>query len=404
MSTSVELRQQRARVVDSMRALIEAAETDNRDLTGEEQQTYARQETEFRELTGRIERTEFIEQRDAERAQPINPANPGAQQPDADTQKRARRDAFVAWMRRCMAQLNAQTRALVENTAGEILVPEDLEAELYRTTPQLVVLRQLASRRTTGSDRVRRRSLDEVKVGWGKLETGTPLTDSMPSTPGEDWTYVEDLYGLAKIGEDELMDTDANLEAFVMDSFARAIAETEEVAFAVGTGHAAKQPIGLFDPQGGVQTVTGSSATYAAADAVKLVDDLKKLYYAVPAFYRRGGAYLMSSATELIIATAKASTGEYLWQPSVQAGRPNSFAGFAVYNVEAIPAPAANKKIAAFGDLNAAYRIYDRIGVTMQRLNELYAEAGMVGFKVHVRVGGDVVRPDAVRILTTAAS
>ncbi len=35
----------------------------------------------------------------------------------------------------------------------------------------------------------------------------------------------------------------------------------------------------------------------------------------------------------------------------------------------------------------------------MQRLNELYAEEGMVGFKFRKRVGGDVVRPEALRIL-----
>jgi len=32
-------------------------------------------------------------------------------------------------------------------------------------------------------------------------------------------------------------------------------------------------------------------------------------------------------------------------------------------------------------------------GITIQRLSELYAEAGLVGFKVHARVGGYPIRP-----------
>jgi len=32
----------------------------------------------------------------------------------------------------------------------------------------------------------------------------------------------------------------------------------------------------------------------------------------------------------------------------------------------------------------------------LQRLDELYAEAGLVGFKVHKRVGGGPIRPAAM--------
>ena len=39
--------------------------------------------------------------------------------------------------------------------------------------------------------------------------------------------------------------------------------------------------------------------------------------------------------------------------------------------------------------------IVDRAGIGIQRLDELYAEAGLVGFKVHKRVGGGVYRPAA---------
>lgn len=411
MPTSIELRQQRARVVESMRAITERAEGENRNLDASERESYDRGETEFRDLTERIVRAEAIETAEAENARSLHDAGlPGGRQP-ADGEQRddgaQRRSAFLQFVRRGLGALAPEQRALVENAAGEILVPEDLEAEILRELPNQTVIRSLASRRPTSSNRIRRRSLSEVAVGWGKLETNEQtLSDSMPDTPEEEWTYIEDLYGLAKVGEDEFDDTDANLEAFIRDSFGRAIGEAEDTAFTVGTGHSGRMPVGIFSPAGGVQSKVSTATTYDTTQGNApsvLVDDLKGLIYAVPAQYRRNGAFLLSSTTELFVSTVKDGNGRYLWEPNTQAGRPNTFLGYAIHNQEDIPSIAADRAIAAFGDINAGYRVYDRQGMTLQRLNELYAEDGMVGFKVRFRVGGDVVRPNALRLLKTKA-
>ncbi|MEV7268411.1 phage major capsid protein [Micromonospora aurantiaca] len=406
MPRSVELRQQRARVVESMRALNERAEGENRDLNAEEQQQYDRHRDDFNSLNSRIARAEELEQREAEESRPVGGAggdpDGGAGGGRAGGEERSRqvRAAFANWLRRGRGGLSREERALVENAQGEILVPEDLEAEIIRSIPDLTVIRQLASRRPTSSNRVRRRSLAEVSVGWGKLETGTALNDSMPGNPDQDFTYIEDLYGLAKIGEDELDDTDVNLEAMVSDSFSRAIAEAEDTAGAVGTGHANQQPVGIFDPAGGVALFNAGQPAGITAD------DITRMPYQVKAQYRRNGVWLMASTTELAVALLKDANGQYLWQPSLQAGRPNTLRGFAVYNQEDIPAigaAGAARRVASFGDVNAGYRLYDRRGMTVQRLNELYAEEGMVGFKARYRVGGDVIRPEALRILQVPA-
>jgi HK97 family phage major capsid protein len=404
MPSSVELRQQRARVVESMRAISEAAEAENREdhnLTAEERESYDRHEADFTSLTERIGRQEAQEQREAEQAQPLHSRQ--ADRPDTpegpEERGNAQRAAFADFIRRGVSRMAPEQRALVENSDGQVLVPEALEADILRSLPAVTVMRDLASTRTINTDRVRRRSFDEVSVGWGKLETSEQtLTDSMPDKPTDEYTYVEDLYGLAKIGEDEFDDSDVNLEAYVRDSFTRATGEAEDTGFVVGTGHSKHQPVGLFTAGGGVDTISSGAAGKVS------IDDLKALIYAVPAQYRRNGSFLMASTTELAISQLKDDNGQYLWQPSVQAGRPNTFLGRALNNQEDIDAVAAGKSVAAFGDYNAAYRIYDRLGMTVQRLVELYAEDGMIGFKVRRRVTGDVVRADAVRILKVKSS
>lgn len=405
MPSSVELRQQRARVVESMRAITEAAEAENRNLSGEEREQFDRHEEDFTGLTERIGRQESLEEREAEQARTLEQRGrqDGTRQPTDEERSQQRREAFASFIRRGAAGLAPEQRALIENTAGEILVPEELETEIYREIPALTVMRGLATVRTIGSNRIRRRSLDEVSVGWGKLETGTALTDSMPATPTEDFSYVEDLYGLAKIGGDEFDDSDVNLEGYVRDSFARALGEAEDTGFAVGTGHAAQQPVGIFSGNAatGITEVASGQANLAAGVSA---DDFKKLIYAVPAQYRRNAAFIMSSATELSVSVLKDGNGRYLWEPNTQEGRPNTFQGFAIHNQEDVAALAANALYASFGDYKAGYRVLDRLGMTVQRLVELYAEDGMVGFKVRRRTGGDVVRPNAIRILKAPAA
>lgn len=402
MPNSVELRQQRARVVESMRAITEAAEQQNRNLNGEERVQFDRHSEDFRSLGERIERAEALEQAEAEDA--VSLSERGGDRPDGQDRRskeeRAaqRRAAFMQFVRRGVGGLAPEQRALVEDTAGEILVPEDLEAEIYRAIPGLTVMRDLCGQRSTDRNRIRRRSLDEVSMGWGKLETGGTVADSMPDTPEEEWTYIEDLVGLALVGVDEFEDTDVDLESFISDSFARARGEAEDTGFAVGTGHADEMPLGIFAPTG-----TGISTVAAAANNALSVDDFLKLIYAVPGQYRKNGSFLVPSSTELHISTKKDSNGQYLWQPSVQAGRPNTFKGYEMHNQEDIAAIAAAKKVASFGDYKAGYRIYDRRGLRVQRLVEKYATEGKVGFLVTSRVTGDVVRSDAIRILQTPA-
>ena len=307
--------------------------------------------------------------------------------------------AFFKFMREGKGALRPEeAKALVSDETGQILIPEELESEIYRELPKITVVRSLATVRQTRSDRVRRRSLTEVAVGWGKLETGATLTEST-MTPSDAYQYVEDLYGLTKIGEDELADTDVALESIVTDSFSRAIAEAEDKAFIVGTGHANNQPEGILNGTVVARVDAGQAGGITA-------DDLLKLIYEVPAQYRRNGVFIMNSKTELALRLLKDSNGQYLWQPSLQAGRPNTFAGYPIYNQEDVPEiPDAGTAadIVIFGDVRSGYRIIDRLGMTVQRLVELYSEQGLIGFKVHYRVGGGVIRPDALRVLKVPA-
>ena len=319
----------------------------------------------------------------------------GRGQGSDDPKAKEKKDAFFKFMREGMSGLAREEKALVQNETGEIIVPEDLDNEIYRELPGLTVMRGLATVRPTTSNRQRRRSMNEVTTGWGKLETTDQKLGDFESTlvPAEDWLYVENAYGLTKIGEDELDDTDVNLTQYLAESFAQAYAQLEDTAFIKGTGHNNLQPEGILNGDMVARFTSGGVGTLEA-------DDLIKLAYQVPAQYRRQGSYIVNSQIELLMRLMKDNNGQYLWQPSLQAGKPATFNGKPVYNQEDVDGEvAAGKEVAIFGDYKAGYRILDRKGGSVTRINELYIEYGLVGFKYKRRVGGGVIRPKAMKVL-----
>lgn len=314
--------------------------------------------------------------------------------PEAEANK-ARKEAFYKFVRYGDTALSPEEKkALVEDATGQYLIEPELDAEIVRELPKITVIRPLATVRTIGKDRIKMRSLGGVTVGWGKLETGTEPTESTPTPGAPTYQYVEDLYGLAKIGVDELMDTDVKLEPILAEEFSRALGEEEDKQFVLGDGHDYNEPEGITKNA----TLIAGTVTTAAAAAV-IVEEFMDMMYKCPTQYRKNGVFIMNSATELAIrklrAKDAASTyeGPFLWQPSLIEGKPNTFLGKPIYTQDDMETLAGTAQvIAIFGDVKAGYRIVDRLGMTIQRLVELYSEAGLVGFMIHKRVTGGVMR------------
>ena len=74
--------------------------------------------------------------------------------------------------------------------------------------------------------------------------------------------------------------------------------------------------------------------------------------------------------------------------------------------IEAIDMPdvASNSYPVVFGNFNQAYRIYDRVSLTLRRDPFTQATTGLVRFHARRRVGGDVVKAEAIRKLKISVS
>lgn len=304
--------------------------------------------------------------------------------------------AFFDFVRKGTNALAPEAKAdLVENATGELLVPTDYAGTILRELPRQGVIRNLATIRPTSSNKVDVGAVVINAAGWGKLETGTAATDGLGANPGEkDTITVHDLNALVKLGRDELEDSDDNLAEIIRQALALKFGEQEDDAFANGSGTG--QPWGIAASADVTQGVA------AAAGETVTSDELKKVMFAVPAQFRRNGVWLVHSGVEEAIALLKDGDNRYLLQPNASLGEPSTLFGKPLHVADGLPAMAATDDAGAgtnksliFGDVRSGYMIADRRRLTVQRLEERYAEEGKVGLLFTHRVGGDVIRPKA---------
>lgn len=301
--------------------------------------------------------------------------------------------AFFEYLRKGERDMAPELKAaLVEDATGQNLVPTDFAGTIIQQLPREGVMRNLAYVRPTNSNVVDIANITATAVGWGKLETGSTATDPLP-TAAKSTITVWDMNALLLLGRDELADADANLESLFRDLLTRKFSEVEDDAYANGDGTA--KPYGIAAAGRVTQSVT------AGANATVTGDNLKQLIFAVPAQYRNArSAFVGHTSAEQGIALLKDTTGNYLMQPSATAGEPGRVFGYPWYTMDGLPSMTAGgtavDPAVFFGDFWSGYMIADRQTLTVQRLNERYAETGKVGFLFTMRVGGDVIRPQAL--------
>ncbi len=93
----------------------------------------------------------------------------------------------------------------------------------------------------------------------------------------------------------------------------------------------------------------------------------------------------------------KDTNDQYIWQPGLTAGAPDTLNGRPVVQGSDMPAPATGTLSVAVADFSRAYKIVDRVGIRV--LRDPYTEKPFVKFYSTKRVGGDVTNFEAIKLL-----
>jgi HK97 family phage major capsid protein len=308
--------------------------------------------------------------------------------------------AFNAHMRK--GDLQA---ALSKGTAeeGGYLTPVEWDRTITDKLREESPMRQLAQVQPTS------------KAGWKKLfnmggtgsgwvgetdprpETATPTLAELGFGHGE-------IYANPAATQQILDDAEINIESWLATEASSEFTEQEGIAFISGNG--TNKPAGILTyvegganaakhPFGAIKVVNSGAAADISSDAVL------DLIYRLPKKFRQNARFLTNNLTIAKVRKLKDGQGNYLWQPSAQAGQPATLHGYGIAEDENMPDVAANSIPMLFGDYKRGYLIIDRMGVRV--LRDPYTKKPYVLFYTTKRVGGGVQNPECLRALKVAA-
>ena len=396
-----ELRAKRAQSWEGAKAFLDARRNEKGVLSAEDDAAYTAMEKDIENLGKEIRRLE--RQREIENELNRPTAAPLVQPPQsasaAETAMPRATDAYKkafwnAMRSRQVAPAVSNVLQIGADGDGGYLVPDEFEHTLVSALEDENIFRTMAKViQTSSGDRKIPLSTGHGEAKW--IDEEGAFTESDESF-GQVTLGAHKVGTLIKVSEELLNDSVFDLESYIATEFGRRIGAKEEAAFFIGDGNG--KPTGILNATGGADVgITAASATAITAD--ELID----LFHSLRGPYRKNAVWVLNDSTIKAIRKLKDNNGNYLWQPSISAGVPDTILGRPVKTSTFMPEIAADNKVIAFGDFSW-YWIADREGRTFRRLGELFATNGQVGFLGSQRVDGKMILPEAVKVLQMKAS
>lgn len=200
---------------------------------------------------------------------------------------------------------------------------------------------------------------------------------------------------LIQVSREMLQDSGVDLLGFIANQAAVGIGTSVNAGLTTGTGTV--QPTGIASAAG--SAVTGGTGV----SGLPTYDNLVDLVYGVSSAARRAGAAFQMNATSLAgVRKLKDTAGQPLWQPSVQAGQPDTLLGYPVLENPDLASGTGAKSI-LFGD-HKKYFVRQVGGIQLDRSDDYAFGSGLVTFRVTWRGDGNLVDANAVKYFKGGAS
>lgn len=345
--------------------------------------------------------TELATEKKAREALELKIARPAIDKGDKadDPDKALERKAFAGFLRQGREALPVEeVKALrvADDTAGGYLAPPEFVAEVIKGIVEISPMRQAARVGSTSSGEViLPKRTGRPTARWvGETET----RQETGSTYGQVQIPLHESACFVDVSLRLLEDAAVNIEAEVAFDLAEEFGRQEGEVFLTGNGD--KKPLGLLNDPELTYRPTGNASTMGSDPASLLIDHL----YSMPQYYRNRGVWMMNGKTLAFIRKLKDGDDTFLWQKSYADGQPETILGRPVVEAPDMPDIGAGTIPIVFGDFERAYRIYDRVALSLMRDPYSVATSGLVRFHARRRVGGGLVLAEAVKAIKCATA
>ncbi len=336
------------------------------------------------------------------------------------------KDLFMRWMRSRGTDEGAvhEYKKLVEkarevkdvsltDAAGGYAVPEEISRAVDNLVlKQSQIVANVKNVQVGSSDYKELISVNELTSAWAAEATARTAKDE-PTLRQRAPTWGE-LYTYLTASNWSLEDIFFNVEDWLVQNASEGFAVA--LATALYNGNGSGQPTGIFNgspvatddgsPLRSAEVIeylpiTSPSSPYTSTGiTAKTVIDL---VYALRTPYRMNGKFAASSVTQGHIRKLTDTTGQFLWQPSLQLGQPDRLLGYEMFTWENLGSPTTpNAYPLVFGDFNRAYTLATRAGMSVVREN--VTAPGFTKFYMARRYGGILTNNDAIKVAKVALS
>jgi len=428
-----ELRQDRMRIVEAMRKHHDGV-IERKEETAEEREMYAKMESDIRQLEVAIDREEKLRAEEAKLAKSLDEQRqsqtPGQKlesfhYPVAGERRVSREDmerrtsyALQGWLRAMqpnakiteehteackffgfdvrsreieipiakdyrMVKREFRDMSLTAGSGG-YTVPEGFVYSLEQALLQYGGVRQVADvMRTDGYGDLPWPTMNDTTNKGAILAEATTFGASVDPTFGS-VIFKSFKYSSKPIvlSNEILSDSAFDLAAMIGSWLGARIGRIQNDHFTTGTGTVL--PMGV---------VVASTQGVEAASKTAITDgEIISLEHSVDPAYRPNSIWMFHDTILAAIRQLKdVTSGQYLWQPGMQAGVPDRLLGYRyVVNQSMTGTQAQSAKVVLFGDFSK-YKIRDVAGVRLVRLDELFAQTDQVGFVAFLRSDGNLL-------------
>jgi HK97 family phage major capsid protein len=206
-------------------------------------------------------------------------------------------------------------------------------------------------------------------------------------------------YGVLVQASYELIeDTYVDLLGYLAMQAGRAVGNAFGARLVTGTGTSQPQGVATAASVG----VTGGTGVAGAFTGDNLID----LHFSVIAPYRNSPScgWLMRDATVASVRKLKDSQGQYLWQPSLQVGAPDTLLGKPIFTDPNVAAVAVNARSVLFGDMSR-YFVRQVRDIRFERSDDFAFNSDLITFRCVLRGDGGLAdTTGAVRAFVGAAT
>ena len=413
MTTVAEMRNERATLINEARAILDRASAARREPSAEDRRQFDAMMSRADDIETRYSRIEKLHaaERSLATSQGRETATdrPGrlAGQDGMGRSSVEYRNAYASYLRDGLQACSpVEQRALSSSDdvqGGYLRAPQQLARDLIKALDDTLWIRALATKfELQGADSLGMPSLDAdpADAAWtSELATGN---EDSSMAFGKRELVPRPIAKRIKVSS-KLLRTAPKAEAVVRERLTYKFSVTEEKAFLTGDG--AGKPLGLFTASNdGIPTsrdvsVDNTTTALTGDGLINALYSLKSGYQSSPSL-----RWLFHRDAVKMIRKLKSNDNQYLWQPGAQLGQPDRLFNVPVVTSEFCPNTfTAGQYVGMVADFKY-YAIADSLGISIQRLVELYAETNQVGFIGRLEVDGMPVLAEAFARVQLAAS